>query len=180
MATPTTLPAVFVSGNVLTAQQQNDLRGAFRVLQVVSTSKTDTFSSATANAWTDITGMTVSITPSATTSKIFITAAVMAQSAQTGVASRYIRLVRDSTAVGIGDTAGSRISATTTQNVNNDFPGSHVINFLDSPATVSATTYKLQFWQDGTTFYLNRSSSDPNGTNGGRFASSITVMEISA
>ena len=36
MATPTTLPATFVSGNVLEALQLNDLRGAFRVLQTVS------------------------------------------------------------------------------------------------------------------------------------------------
>jgi hypothetical protein len=33
MATPTNLPATFVAGNVLTAAQQNGLRGAFRVLQ---------------------------------------------------------------------------------------------------------------------------------------------------
>jgi hypothetical protein len=35
MATPTTLPASFVAGNILTAAQLNNLRGAFRVLQVV-------------------------------------------------------------------------------------------------------------------------------------------------
>ena len=35
MATPTNLPASFVAGAILTAAQQNDLRGAFRVLQVV-------------------------------------------------------------------------------------------------------------------------------------------------
>lgn len=180
MATPTTLPATFVAGDVLTAAQQNALRGAFRVLQVVSTSKTDTFTSATTGAWTDITGMTVSVTPSATTSKVFITAAVMASGVQAGTASRYIRLVRDSTAIGIGDTAGSRISATISSLTSADTPNSMVVNFLDSPATVAATVYKLQFYADASTFYLNRSPSDPNGTNGGRFASSITVMEISA
>jgi hypothetical protein len=35
MAAVTTLPAAFVAGNVLTAAQLNNLRGAFRVLQVV-------------------------------------------------------------------------------------------------------------------------------------------------
>ena len=180
MATPTTLPAAFVSGNVLTAAQLNDLRGAFRILQVVSTSKTDTFSSSTTGAFTDITGMTVSITPSATTSKIFVTASIVASGVTAGTASRYIRLVRDSTAIGIGDTAGSRISATMTSLTSADTPNSMVINFLDSPATTSATTYKLQFYADASTFYLNRGPSDPDGANGGRFASSITVMEISA
>jgi len=180
MATPTTLPAAFVANTVLTAAEMNNLRGAFRTLQVVSTSKTDTFSSATTGAFTDITGMTVSITPSAATNKVFITAAVMATGVQAGTASRYIRLVRDSTAIAVGDTAGSRISATITSVTTADSPNSMVINFLDSPATTSATTYKLQFFADGITFYLNRGPSDPNGTNGGRFQSSITVMEISA
>jgi hypothetical protein len=36
MATPTTLPASFVAGSILTAAELNDLRGAFRVLQVVN------------------------------------------------------------------------------------------------------------------------------------------------
>ena len=49
MATPTTLPATFVAGNVLTAAQMNDLRGAFRVLQIVSTTKTDTFTTSNTN-----------------------------------------------------------------------------------------------------------------------------------
>ena len=43
-----------------------------KVLQVVQTEKTDTFSSTTFNSWTDITGMSVSITPSSTSNKIYL------------------------------------------------------------------------------------------------------------
>ena len=73
MATPTTLPASFTAGQVLTASQMNNLRGAFRVLQVVSTTKTDTYTDSSASGTlTTVTGLSATITPSATTSKILI------------------------------------------------------------------------------------------------------------
>jgi hypothetical protein len=46
---------------------------------------------------------------------------------------------------------------------------------LDSPATTSATTYKMQGAAAGGTLYINRSESGAAGT-----VSSITVMEVSA
>ena len=69
MATRTTLPATFVAGNVLTAAQQNDLRGAFRILQVEQVTKLDTFSTSS-TSFTDITGLSITITPSSATNKI--------------------------------------------------------------------------------------------------------------
>ena len=92
MATPTTLPATFVAGNVLEAEQLNDLRGAFRVLQTVSTTKTDTFSSAV-TAFTDVTGLSVSITPSSATSTILVMADVSTYQ-DAGTSSAWARLVR--------------------------------------------------------------------------------------
>lgn len=76
MATPTTLPATFVAGNVLTAAQMNNLRGAFRVLQVVSTTLTTSFTSGAGGAYANVTGLSATITPSATSSKILIMATV--------------------------------------------------------------------------------------------------------
>jgi len=53
------------------------------------------------------------------------------------------------------------------------------ISFLDSPATTSSTTYKLQIaCQSSGTFYLNRSAR--NGVNDSVCSSTITVMEIAA
>jgi len=160
----------------------NDLRGAFRILQVNSTTKTDTFTSSTTNAWTDITGLSVSITPTDANNKVLVIATAMFVNTTVGTASRYIRAVRGATAIGVGDTAGSRISASMggVSSSANDMPDPGAIIVLDSPATTSATTYKLQFYIDANTFYLNRSVNDSNGTNGGRFASTITVMEVSA
>ena len=54
------------------------------------------------------------------------------------------------------------------------------IVFLDSPATTSSTTYKCQMRVNGSTGYVNRTSSDTDNTNNARTISSITVMEIAA
>jgi len=179
MATPTTLPAAFVSGQVLTAAQMNALRGAFRVLQVVSTTKTDTFS-VSSGSYTDVTGLSVSITPSATSSQVLVIASING-SQDVGVNDSAVQLVRGSTAIAIGDASGTHVQASTMFQAyfagSSDFVG---ITFLDSPATTSATTYKIQVrGVSGTPpTYINRSKTD--GATAPRTVSSITVMEISA
>jgi hypothetical protein len=191
MATPTSLPATFVSGNVLTAAQMNDLRGAFRILQVAQAVKSDTFSASIANgASSDITGLSVSITPSATSSKVLVIAQVNGSIIGTAAyAATTYKIIRDSTDIGIGDAASSRsrVSASVAivvQQVNSALSSSVV--FLDSPATTSATTYKLALvnatgFNNGTsTMYVNRTHDDTNANTTGRPISSITVMEISA
>jgi hypothetical protein len=182
MATPTTLPATFVAGNVLTAAQMNGVRGAFRVLQVVSTAKTDTFSSAS-STYTDVTGLSVTITPSSTSSQIYVMASVAQGN---GLADNIVtmQLVRGSTAICVGAAAGSRrpssasfyaiASGGITQLQQNS------IVFLDSPATTSATTYKIQVQTSGGTTYVNRTGLDTDSAAWPRTASVITVMEISA
>jgi len=181
MATPTTLPASFTAGQVLTAAQMNDLRGAFRVLQVVSTAKTDTFTT-TSTSFTDVTGLSVAITPTSATSKIFISVMLTGQGV-TGTNGLQGRLMRDSTAIAIGDAAGTR----TRVSVGNLDAGSlssdvSSIMFLDSPATTSSTTYKIQVLsnQSPNTVAVNRSVTDTDNVQVARGISTITVMEISA
>ena len=180
MATPTTLPATFVAGNVLAASELNAMRGAFRVLQVVQTIKTDTFSATVGTTPTDITGLSVSITPSSTSSKILVYAN-MSQGVNT--AGCYL-LVRGSTAIGLGATAGSRQSVTmgTSAAVGSNAQGSSSLCVLDSPSTTSSTTYKMQYTGDqaGSFFALNRGFTDTDAVNHFRASSTITVMEISA
>ena len=160
------------------------------VLQVVSTTKTDTatFSSTTTNTFVDLAGLSVTITPTSASSKIlvFFTVNVTRSSS----ATQHVRLMRDTTAIGVGDAAGSRLQDTviTRDSPSGDVPYSLWIgnlngSYLDSPSTTSATVYKLQ----GTlgvsysgTFYINRSGDDANADYGGRPISSITVMEIKA
>jgi len=180
MATPTTLPASFTAGQVLTAAQMNDLRGAFRVLQVVSTAKTDTFTT-TSTSFTDITGLTVSITPQSATSQILVLATVSC-GANFATNAAFLRLVRDSTAIDVGDASGSRTQATTySAVVDAGKVTEESIMFLDSPSTVSATTYKVQIACNAAgTSTVNRSYTDSNVSSAARTASSITVLEISA
>lgn len=181
MATPTTLPASFVSGAVLTAAQMNDLRGAFRVLQVVSTIKTDTFSTASAT-WVDVTGLSVTITPSSSASKVLVIASV-GVGAQ---AATMIKLTGGNTASYVGDTAGSRERGVAYQHISTGYgvthgPATYSMIYLDSPATTSATTYKVQAQAyTGYTAYINRSHNDGDNGDNLRGASTITVMEISA
>lgn len=173
MATPTTLPAAFVAGQVLTAAQQNALRGAFRVLQVVSTTKADSFST-TSGTFTDVTGLSVSITPSSTTSQILVIATLQGSHASTG--DGVFRLMRGATAIAVG-TAGSTFNGFAQVSASQqDAMFSCSIPFLDSPATVSATTYKVQAVANTGTLYVNRRGA--SAAYGG--FSSITVMEISA
>jgi len=157
--------------------------GGGKVLQVVSTAKTDGFSSNTA-AFTDITGLSVSITPSASNSKILVLVTLNA-SGRDGQGNSAARILRDSTDIFIGDTAGSRVRASTDisrldVNANKNFG----LTFLDSPATTSALTYKIQVAglpvASGFTTYVNRSYDDTDSGSFARSASSITVMEIGA
>jgi hypothetical protein len=173
MATPTTLPASFVSGAVLTAAQMNNLRGAFRVLQVVSTEKTDTFSTAS-TSFVDVTGMSATITPSATSSKILVIASFVTAN-NNGAASMRFNLVRGSTNIAQA-TGGSLNSTWHGYFASATAGGSAIISYLDSPATTSLTTYKLQGAAlVGGTLYVGRIAAADE-----RSISTFTVMEISA
>lgn len=148
------------------------------VIQVSSTSKTDPFSTSS-TSFVDVTGLSVSITPTSTSSKILVLGYV--HTSVSGDIAFNARLMRDSTAIFVGDTAGSRPRVTFFNGPTNlpvlGSPFSPI--FLDSPATTSSTTYKVQVFTNTGTIYVNRSGSDRDtSAYDGRTASSITVMEI--
>jgi hypothetical protein len=157
------------------------------VLQVVSVTKTNTtsFVSSSTNAYVDITGMSVTITPTSATSKILVMYTVGVS--QSTSATIHIRLYRGSTSIGQGDSSGNRLGDSLIWRPNGEQYAYDIgplsSSFLDSPATTSATTYKLAATLGSTysgTFYLNRSSTDNDADYSGRTASTITVMEIAA
>jgi len=154
-----------------------------KIGQVIQTTKTDTFSTS-ASSYTDITGLSLSITPTATSSKILIKTCISWGGSPNVYG--FGKFVRGSTDIFMGAGAsGNRTSAT--------FPMEHLNHstaeyncfvasseFLDSPSTTSATTYKIQVrTHDGShTFYVNRPDNDNNENYIGRFTSSITAMEV--
>jgi hypothetical protein len=153
--------------------------GFGKVLQVVSTTKTDTFSgSVTATTVAEPTGYSVSITPSSASNKILVMANFNS-GVQTGAVINAV-LIRSSTNIFIGDAAGTRERRTVHRDSTSTSDARNAtIVFLDSPNTTSAITYSVGIGSDqSNTIYLNRSHDDTNATFQNRSASSITVMEI--
>ena len=154
--------------------------GAGAVLQVVSATKTDTFTTGS-TSFTDITGLSVSITPTSASSKILVMYSLM-HGTNSG-SFPMVRLVRGSTAIAVGAASGSRIPVTSIawSGGGTNVMNMQSMNFLDSPSTTSSTTYKLQIYSDGgQTHYINRNVRDEDGTYEPRGVSTITVMEIAA
>jgi len=179
MAAVTTLPAAFTVGQVLTSTQMNNLRGAFRILQVVSTTLTSTFTSSS-TTFTNMTGLTVSITPSFNTSKILVIASLTGSN-DVAVTSFQIRLARDGTGIFVGDAASNRTPSQHLEAISGSSTVTPNLTFLDSPASTSAITYSVQGRNvSAGTFYINRTKTDSDTAGFPRSASSITVMEISA
>lgn len=156
------------------------------ILQVVSTTKTDTFSaSVAAGGLTAVTGLSASITPRSTSSKIF---ALVAIDGSASVAFGHVafRLLRNGTPIGVGDTAGSRTSLTASQTPAFASDNTSIANafkaFLDAPSSTSTLTYSVEIHNASgvstQTLYINRSHSDGDVAGRARSISTITLMEV--
>jgi uncharacterized Zn-binding protein involved in type VI secretion len=182
-----TLPgaAPTVSGQVLSATTAGvatwAAAGGGKVLQVLQPAAiTSNTVSTTSSTFVDIAGVTIAITPSATSSKVLVLFNMMTGSNDGWHA--HFRIVRDSTAIGIGDAYGSRKQSTSEGGGQQATMAESVTGmFLDSPSTTSATTYKLQWATESAgTIYLNRAWTNTDSANWGTFISTLTVMEIGA
>ena len=154
--------------------------GLGKVLQVVQTTKTDTFSTSSAT-FTDLTGMAVNITPVNSSNKVLVFVNTNASTSSTY--NTMFNLVRGSTDIFKGDVGGGSQSRATSQARHTDSNGSLnvVFHFLDSPSTTSQVTYKVQIMaQSGGTSYVNRTSSDSNSQGIARITSTITAIEVGA
>ena len=155
------------------------------ILQVVSTAKTDTFTT-TSTTFTGVTGLTASITPSSATSKIIIFASVNAGNTNTSGAdtATVIRLSGGNSGNLVGDAASARTRVATSTYSSSVYRNDvenvlKTIVYLDSPATTSAVTYGVQIATvPGSTGTVNRSGSDFDAAPYGRSASTITLMEV--
>jgi len=156
--------------------------GGGKILQVVHTSVTAATFSTSSTTALDITGMTVDIQPSATTSKILLTAVVNFDMSATTAFAGFLAF-RDSTAIddGIGTGVSGRIAcAAWGSSYSNQSIVNRSMTFLDEPSSTSTITYKLQVDIDAGTFYLNRSYTDTDNPSFGRTISTLTAMEVGA
>ena len=158
---------------------------AGKILQVVSTTKTDTASNSTASQtyWNN-TDFKVTITPSSASSKILITAVVMV-----GVDSQqslFAQLRKDGSVLVQGDTGESYQGRATyhhSYSTSAEAPLPVIINYLDTAGNTNQRYYNLAFSHTSgstRTMYLNRGSSNSNDYNKGRSTSTITAQEIAA
>lgn len=177
-----TLPAN--TGTVLTSASNTGFPTG-SVLQVLQAVKTDT-SSTTSSTYSDISGLSVSITPSSTSNKILVTCSVMVgQDGGAGTAASIV-IVRDATTLISPSSPGNRVPSIF--NMESSISSGmqymlmpSVFTYLDSPSSTSSLAYKVQFKNVtnavGAT-YINRGGNDSNTAAFPRGVSTITVMEI--
>jgi hypothetical protein len=137
--------------------------GGGKVLQVVSTTAGNTSSST--NTFVD--HISLSITPSSTSSKVLVLFSAGNATKTSSDAGLNSRLLRGATGILTLTTIAAYTNSTATNRV-----GAISCAYLDSPATTSATTYKIQI----ASYYNNASVSiNPNDDT-----STLTLLEIGA
>jgi hypothetical protein len=159
--------------------------GGGKILQVVQGTLTTTASRAS-TSFGD-TGLSVSITPSATSSKVLIMCTMLAGYDLSNQDRPRFKLLRDSTEIMGSDASspGSRTTVVASVPRQDDGGGENMVNvnfqFLDSPSTTSAITYKTQYsTRAGNTAYINRMGTDTDDTAQCRGISVIQAIEVGA
>jgi hypothetical protein len=157
--------------------------GGGKVLQVVGTTKTDVFTTSAAS-WTDVTGLTVTTGALASTSsRVLVMANVVAQSVSQHTQWKIVDGAGADITGFIGDADGSRTRSTSG---NLYWDGNAQIDtffgacLIDSPASVSAQTYKITIMPGGYAIYVNRATTNTDAATCHRAVSSITAWEIGA
>jgi len=157
-----------------------------KILQVVQTHYSDRVSNSTASGaeWAP-SQLNTAITPSATTSKVLITAKV-AVGCDISQRLIYMSCFRDSTQIAQGDASGNniiRMSSAAYMHFDNTVQDI-VFQFLDTPSTTSATTYSFRFSHSQTAtmnLYINRAGSGiADRAQDAYLSSNVTLQEVGA
>ena len=160
-----------------------DSSEAGKVLQVVSVEKADIFSTTSAMpTYADITGLSATITPSSSSSKILVIVNVKVSNLTGYFSTQLKRQIGGAsfTIVHGGDSSSPSIgTAYARQNVEFYLATMQQGGtFLDSPNTTSAVTFKVGAAAGGGTCYVNRTGYiAPDATRPGT-SSTITLMEV--
>ena len=179
------------AGQVLTTDGSGNLSwandNAGKILQVVQTHYSDRVSNTTASGaeWAP-SQLNCAITPSATSSKVLITAKV-AIGFNVNTRRVFLKAFRDSTQIAQGDadsgnTSISRASSSVDIRAD-DVVEDIIFQYLDSPNTTSATTYSFRFIHSQTAdgiIYINRAHAIQNRDQDAHLSSNVTLQEVGA
>jgi len=170
-----TLPDT-ADGTILTTTNPK----AGNILQVKQTIKKDRFTTAqvASNGYTDLTGLTVSITPSSSSNKILVTTQIYNGAANNAV--NFFRLLRGSTFIEQPSgtaSAGANYNAHAYSYYDHSYQDSTAWSILDSPSTTSEITYKIQMATTAGTSAINSFV----GSTGNYYGiSMMTALEVAA
>jgi len=159
-----------------------------KILQVVSTTKTDVTTISTSGDTFynyDDASLKVTLTPSSALNKILILGNVCCSS-NTNVGAMFVRINKDGSALSgaIGDASGNRGRMTTAAiQHSNSYPTFHSLSFLDTAGDTNSRYYNFAIAQNsgsgrGVKFNDHYTTADNFGN--GLFISTITAMEIAA
>ena len=177
----TSLKQVKTGNGSNTALQVSD-----RSLQVKSATKVDTqsFTYGSSAVRMDITGLSVSLTPSSSSNKVLVWFNVSHWGNDSHcqierlISGGSYSIISPPTGYGSKTPTHSGGSHRNTYELN-----TANMTILDNPSTTSALTYKVTFNNapaGGNTGYVNRTESDANDGNGERAISTITAMEVAS
>ena len=172
------------TGTIVSIANGTTFAPAGHVIQVKSAVFTDVLAISSADTRTDITNLSLSITPSSTSSKILVNTHISYSSSTNNLyASGY--LMRGSTDIGVNTTAtGNQFNVSFGMDLVGQANETYKLRnssmtFLDSPSSTSALTYKVQARVNSNpTLYINRTGADANADYSSRGISTLTVMEI--
>ena len=157
-----------------------------KILQIVQTYKTDTFSASITNAQEsgDITGLTASITPSNSSNKILVMFDVMTGNSASSRLGLKLYKAGSVLTASLGDTAGSSTSTTAYgSTMQNDRHWGISGKYLDTAGGTSSITYSMRLRTgnvSSNTVYVNRPDQLYDNSGGMVAASSLILMEVAA
>lgn len=158
---------------------RDNLSLAGGIVQVVQTEQTAASTiSNPSSSFIDLTGMSLTITPTSSNSRIFIHAQINI-TGRKDVNVMHGRLLRNSTVIHLGDADGSKNRTFAEgQPVPDGSSGQIICMFVDSPATIEPIIYKIQVTSNNALFFNRAAASENDDATGSRTASSIIAMEI--
>jgi hypothetical protein len=164
--------------------------GTPAVVQVKTTTMASTFSTSSTSL-TDVTGLSVSITPTSASNRILVTTSFIAQSTNTvGEVMQFTFADGSNNNLIVPTSPGNRLGCFYSSSLINPAGGSSgagtrtiAATLIHSPATTSAVTYKVRVRHSdsgggGGTAFVNRSSDDADSVNRPRGVAIITAMEV--